>query len=70
MTPERKWPNNALRERNEAAHLARHALRQLLPLLEGDAMTQTETVRRLGLAVMDLQTIDKLMIGAGAPKEC
>jgi transcription initiation factor IIE alpha subunit len=65
MTKARQWPNNAKEARDRSAEEAIRALRAIEPLLEKE-VTETEKIRRLAIAVNSLQTILRLLEGAGA----
>jgi hypothetical protein len=65
MTKARQWPNNAKEARDRSAEEAARALRAIEPLLEKE-VTETEKIRRLAIAVNSLQTILRLLEGAGA----
>jgi hypothetical protein len=65
MTKARQWPNNAKEARDRSAEEAARALRAIEPLLEKE-VTETEKIRRLAIAVSALQTILRLLEGAGA----
>lgn len=65
MTAPREWPNGAREARDRSAEEAMRALRALELLLEKE-VTETEKIRRLAIAIHSLQTILRLLEGAGA----
>lgn len=66
MTDPRSWPNNAAEARDRAAEAAQRGVRTLDPLMDGDAMTEAEAARRVGLAHSLFHLIARILEGAGA----
>jgi hypothetical protein len=66
-TQRRAWPNAAKEARDQAGEAAMHGIRMLRPLVDGEQVDRTETVRRQAQALSDLQRIAWLMAAQGAP---
>lgn len=62
----REWPNNAKRQRDEAAEAAVTGIRILEPLVNGEEMTETEQLRRQARALNLFQKIARLLESIGA----
>lgn len=66
MTASRPWPNDAKEARDRAAEEACRIIRALRPLVNGETMTITETLRRQAIALDAAQTIARLLEAMGA----
>jgi hypothetical protein len=64
-TSPRDWPNNAKEARDRAAEEAVQGLREMEPLL-GQAMTESERIRRVAIGIKCLSKIARLMESVGA----
>jgi hypothetical protein len=69
MTKAKRWPNNAIEQRNQSAEKAVEILRTLSPFINEDNYrpTQLELIRRTSKAYIAAQRIITLMREAGAP---
>ncbi|RMG02004.1 MAG: hypothetical protein D6735_10965 [Acidobacteria bacterium] len=65
MTRPREWPNFAKEVRDRAAEEAARGARALEPLLEQE-VSETERVRRVGIAMKCFQIILRLLESVGA----
>lgn len=66
-TDPKPWPNLAVSQRNAAAEEAFEIVRMLRPLVKGERYDNTETLRRLAVALSSGERIVGLMLEAGAP---
>jgi len=66
MTQPRAWPNDAAEARDRSAELAALGARLLRPLVNGERMDQTETLRRLAQARDCFQMILRHLERVGA----
>lgn len=67
MTDGLRWPNHMAALRDRAAEEAVSGIAALRPLIEGECMTSTETLRRQAKALNALQAIARCLEKAGAP---
>jgi hypothetical protein len=67
MTDPRPWPNAAREARDRAAEEAVRGQRALRPLVAGERFDQTDTLRRLAVALDALQQIARFLESVGAP---
>ena len=56
VTRAKRWPNNAAWARDDAATEFVRISRMLLPLVEGERLDQTETLRRQAVALSAAQS--------------
>jgi hypothetical protein len=66
MTQARAWPNGAAEARDRSAELAARGARLLRPLVNGERLDQTETLRRQAQALDCLLTILRHLERVGA----
>jgi hypothetical protein len=66
MTQPRAWPNDAAEARDRSAELAARGARLLRPLVNGERLDQTETLRRMAQALDAFQTILRHLEHVGA----
>ena len=66
MTQPRDWPNDAAEARDRAAELATMGARLLRPLVDGERLDNTETLRRLAQARDCFQMILRHLERVGA----
>ncbi len=66
MTQPRDWPNDAAWARDSAAEEAAQGLRTLRPLLDGERLDSTETLRRIAQAMVKFQKILRNLERVGA----
>jgi hypothetical protein len=67
MTKQRDWPNAMKEIRDQAADVAMDGIRTLAPLVDGERVDRTETIRRQAQALRALERIAWLLQSAGAP---
>ena len=67
MTQPRPWPNCAREVRDQAAEAAVEGIRLLQPLVAGQPLDRTETLRRQAQALRKLERVAWLLASAGAP---
>lgn len=66
MTQRRAWPNDAAEARDRSAELAAQGVRLLGPLISGERLDQTETLRRMAQARDCFQLILRHLERVGA----
>ena len=66
MTQARAWPNDAAEARDRSAELAMRGARLLRPLVNGERLDQTETLRRMAQALDAFEMILRHLERAGA----
>lgn len=67
MTKQRDWPNAMKEIRDQAADVAMEGIRALAPLVDGERVDRTETIRRQAQALRALERVAWLLHSAGAP---
>lgn len=66
MTKPRPWPNNAAEARDRAAEEMQRAVRALRPLVNGQRLDSTETLRRQAVALEAALTALRHLEAVGA----
>ena len=66
MTKARTWPNDAAEARDRSAETAARGARLLRPLVNGERLDQTETLRRMAQALDCFLTILRYLERVGA----
>jgi hypothetical protein len=66
MTQARAWPNDAAEARDRSAELAMTGARLLRPLVNGERLDQTETLRRMAQALDAFEMILRHLEHVGA----
>jgi len=66
MTQARAWPNDAAEARDRSAELAMRGARLLRPLVNGERLDQTETLRRMAQALDAFEMILRHLEHVGA----